>query len=73
MMPISSVRRFCLTCCLWIMVFEASAQDPGEISISGTLLMLDDATPHTACVVEAVLPASDEYGESTITATALTD
>jgi hypothetical protein len=29
----------------------------GEISISGMLVMLDDRTPHLACVVQAVMPA----------------
>jgi len=43
------------------------------ISISGTLLMLDDTTPHVACVVQAVRPPPNGEGEPTVIATTLTD
>jgi len=39
------------------------------ISISGTLLMLDDTTPHVACVVQAVRP----HPKHSVIATTLTD
>ena len=42
------------------------------VSISGTLLMLDDKTPHAACVVQAVKPAADS-NEPTVVATTLSD
>ena len=43
------------------------------ISISGTLLMLDNRTPHIATVVQAVIPPSDRQGEPVIAATTLSD
>ncbi|MBC8227929.1 SpoIIE family protein phosphatase, partial [bacterium] len=43
------------------------------ISISGTLLMLDDATPHVAVVVQAVTPAPTGQSEPTVVATTLSD
>jgi len=43
------------------------------ISIEGTLLMLDDATPHVAIVVQAVIPPSDDGGEAEVVATTLSD
>jgi len=43
------------------------------ISIEGRLLMLDNQTPHVACVVQAVTPASDGKGEPTVVATMLSD
>ena len=43
------------------------------VSISGTLLMLDDTTPHVAAVVQAVTPSPDGKGEPTVVATKLTD
>ena len=42
-------------CFCWV-TFAANAQDDEVVSISGTLLMLDDTTPHVACVVQAVIP-----------------
>ena len=43
------------------------------ISIEGTLLMLDDKTPHVAVVVQAVTPSSDDKSEPTVVATMLSD
>ena len=43
------------------------------ISISGTLLMLDDKTPHVAVVVQAVTPAPTGQSEPTVVATTLSD
>jgi ligand-binding sensor domain-containing protein len=43
------------------------------VSIEGALLMLDDKTPHVACVVQAVTPAHDGKLELTVVATTLSD
>ena len=40
--------------CLCRAIFAGYAQDDEVVSISGKLLMLDDKTPHVACVVQAV-------------------
>jgi len=44
-----------------------------SISISGTLLMLDNRTPHVATVVQAVIPPADSEGEPVLAATTLSD
>ncbi|MBI1930530.1 hypothetical protein HYR99_40580 [Candidatus Poribacteria bacterium] len=41
---------------LSVAVFTAHAQNKKPISISGTVLMRDDVTPHLAIVVQAVIP-----------------
>ena len=42
-------------------------------SIEGTLLMLDDRTPHVAVVVQAGDPSPDGGGEPVVAATVLSD
>ena len=44
--------------------------DNEATNISGQLLMLDDKTPHVACVVQAVMPTS---GKPEVVETTLTD
>jgi len=43
------------------------------INIEGSLLMLDNATPHVSIVVQAVIPASDKNEAPEIVATTLSD
>lgn len=43
------------------------------ISIEGTLLMMDDVTPHTAIVVQAVTHNPNSEGEPVVAATTLSD
>ena len=50
----------------------ARAQEE-PVSIEGTLLMLDDKTPHVACVVQVVTSASDGEREPTVVATTLSN
>ena len=58
-------------CLCWV-TFAGYAQDNEVVSISGTLLMLDDTTPHVACVVQAVKPVANS-DEPTAVATTLSD
>ena len=58
--------------CFYWVAFAANAQDDEQVSISGTLLMLDDETPHVACVVQAVKPVANS-DEPTAVATTLSD
>jgi hypothetical protein len=44
-------------CLCWV-TFAGDAQADEGSSISGTLLMLDDKTPHVACVVQVVIPSA---------------
>ena len=59
-------------CFCWV-TFIANAQNDEEVSISGTLKMLDDKTPHVACVVQAVTPVPDGQSEPLVVATTLSD
>ena len=43
------------------------------ISIAGTILMLDNITPHVAIVVQAVMPTLDSKEEAVVVATTLSD
>ena len=45
------------------MTFVANAQNNEVVSISGTLLMLDEKTLHVTVDVQAVTPAPDGKGE----------
>ncbi|MFQ6042799.1 MAG: SdrD B-like domain-containing protein, partial [Candidatus Poribacteria bacterium] len=73
-MQICHISRFLFIClCFCFFVPVAYAQNNAEVSISGTLLMLDDATPHVAVVVQAVTPAADGKGEPQVVATTLSD
>ena len=58
--------------CFCGVAFAAHAQDDEVMSISGQLLMLDDKTPHVACVVQVVTPANNG-DEPTVAATTLSD
>ncbi len=49
-------------CLCWV-TFVANAQNNEVVSISGTLLMLDEKTLHVTVVVQAVTPAPDGKGE----------
>ena len=49
-------KDLCICLFLWVCVRPINAQDKEEVSIEGTMLMLDDKTPHVACVVQAVIP-----------------
>ena len=51
-MPASSVLRFIVTFSFCLIVVATYAQNNQEISISGTLLMLDDKIPHVAGVAQ---------------------
>jgi ligand-binding sensor domain-containing protein len=63
---------FIMLCFCWV-TFAANAQNLEGVSIEGTLLMLDDKTPHVACVVQVVKPTVDGRGEPTVVATTLSD
>ena len=52
------------------MKLSVESKSENSISIEGTILMLDDATPHVAVVVQAVIPTNDE---PMVAATALSD
>ena len=74
MMLLSRTQRFPLILLYFSLITSiAYAQGNEEISISGTLLMLDDKTPHVAVVVQAVTPAADPGDEPTVVATVLSD
>lgn len=45
----------------------------GTISAEGTLMMMDDVTPHTAIVVQAVIHNPNSEGEPVVAATTLSD
>ena len=62
---------FVVLCFCWV-AFVANAENLEEISISGTLLMLDDKTPHVACVVQVVIPSATG-DEPTVVATTLSN
>ncbi|MCZ6676320.1 MAG: hypothetical protein O7E52_03615 [Candidatus Poribacteria bacterium] len=48
---------------LMVLRLPVSAHADETTRIEGTLLMLDDRTPHVACVVQAVTPAPDDKTE----------
>ncbi len=62
---------FVVLCFCWV-TFAGYAQDNEVVSISGTLLMLDDKTPSVACVVQVVKPTADG-DEPTVIATTLSN
>ena len=56
LLPQTKLLGFVLLCFYWV-TFAGYAQDK-QVSISGALLMLDDKTPHVACVVQVVIPSA---------------
>ncbi|MBI1925436.1 hypothetical protein HYR99_14440 [Candidatus Poribacteria bacterium] len=56
-----------------LMVCDGHTQDNVHISISGTLLMLDNQTPHVAVVVQVVKHFPDDDDQPTVVATVLSD
>ena len=70
LLPQTRLLGFVLLCFCWV-TFAGYAQDK-QVSISGTLLMLDDKTPHVACVVQVVIPSATG-DEPTVVATTLSN
>ena len=67
-------RRYWLLIYLcWVLAPSVAHAQDEQVSISGTLLMLDDKTPHVAVVVQVVTPASGGRDEPTVVATTLSD
>ena len=62
------VGLFCIVVSVAYPLQGQAAQNDVPISISGTLLTLDNKTPHVACVVQVVTPQ-----DLTVVATTLSD
>ena len=74
----NTLRYLFFTCLLLLLfvisdVYARILTPTYNTSIEGTLLMLDDRTPHVAVVVQAVNPSPDSGGEPVVSATVLSD